>query len=89
MMVLAQVPMLIDVFTQIIGLRDSDGFWRSWTGALGVFAFIGWMYPKLDADFREGLARIRAEREKADQPDEPPQLYVVPGVDERPEREIP
>jgi len=88
MMVLAQVPMLIDVFTQIIGLRDSDGFWRSWTGALGVFAFIAWMYPKLDADFREGLARIRAERDQAGQPDEAPRLHIVPSVDGQSEREI-
>lgn len=64
MMVLAQVPMLIDVGTQMVGLRDSDGFWRAWTGALGIFGFVAWMYPKVDADFREGLARIRAIREQ-------------------------
>ena len=76
-MVLAQLPMLIDVGTQIIGLRDSDGFWRSWTGALGVLAFIAWMYPRIDADFREGLSRIHAERE-AGAEGTLPQLYVVP-----------
>ena len=80
-MVLAQVPMLIDVGTQIVGLRDSDGFWRTWTGALGVFAFIAWIYPKLDADFREGLARLRAERQPVN---DPPRLYVVPGSGEPP-----
>src|SRR5690606_31392839 len=69
LMVLGQVPMLIDVGTQIVGLRDSDGFWRTWTGALGIFAFVGWIYPKLDADFRDGLARIHALREQEQAPD--------------------
>lgn len=77
-MVLAQVPMLIDVGTQIAGLRDSDGFWRSWTGALGVLAFIAWIYPRLDADFRDGLARLESERKQRLQPVETPRLAVVP-----------
>jgi uncharacterized membrane protein len=85
-MVLAQVPMLIDVGTQIVGLRDSDGFWRAWTGALGVFAFIAWMYPKLDADFREGLARLEGERQQQLHVVETPHLYVVSEPAEPPPR---
>lgn len=61
-LVLAQAPMLLDVGTQMIGLRDSDGFWRAMTGSLAVFAFIAWMYPRLDADFTEGLERVRELR---------------------------
>lgn len=85
-MVLAQVPMLIDVGTQMVGLRDSDGFWRSWTGALGVLAFIAWMYPKIDADFRSGLARIQAERSQTVAERDGPGLYVVPSSAGRAER---
>ena len=76
---LAQVPLLIDVGTQVVGLRDSDGFWRSWTGALGVFAFIAWMYPKVDADFQEGLARVQERRGGQEYtPSRDRGLYVMP-----------
>lgn len=84
-MVLAQVPMLIDVGTQIVGLRDSDGFWRTWTGALGVFAFIAWIYPKLEADFRQGLARIEAENAQRVEQNQPPRLTIVPDPVDRSE----
>jgi uncharacterized membrane protein len=59
--VLASVPMLIDVATQVVGWRDSDGFWRAWTGGLSVLGFIAWMYPRLDVDFRQGLERLQQE----------------------------
>ncbi len=39
------IPILYDVFSQVVGLRDSTGFWRSVTGALAVFAIAGWLYP--------------------------------------------
>lgn len=77
---LAQVPMLIDVGTQVVGLRDSDGFWRSWTGALGMLAFIAWMYPKLDDDFNEGLERIRGLRLQSEVSlSSEKGLHIVPG----------
>lgn len=81
-MLLAQIPMLIDVATQIVGLRESDGFWRSWTGALGVFGFIAWVYPRLDADFRDGLARL--EEEQRQSANAPAQLYLVPPPEDAP-----
>lgn len=66
--VLASVPMLIDVATQVVGWRDSDGFWRAWTGGLAVLGFIAWMYPRLDADFRQGLARLKEEERQRENP---------------------
>jgi len=47
----AVVPMFVDVATQVVGLRESDGFWRFLTGALAALAAAAWVYPKLDADF--------------------------------------
>lgn len=60
-------PMLYDVFSQMVGIRDSTGFWRSVTGGLAVFAIAGWFYPLVDADFQKALATIhrkRARRER-------------------------
>ena len=48
LVLVAFVPMFIDVATQIVGLRASDGFWRSLTGALAVLIVALWAYPKLD-----------------------------------------
>jgi uncharacterized membrane protein len=59
---LLTVPMLYDVFSQMIGLRDSDGFWRSVTGSLAVFGMAGWLYPRIDSDFRAGLAKLEHAR---------------------------
>ena len=61
------VPIFYDVFSQIVGIRDSTGFWRSVTGGLAVFAIAGWLYPLLDADFQKALATIarkQARRER-------------------------
>lgn len=57
---LLQIPILIDVLSQVAGLRDSDGFWRSLTGTLSVFAIAGWLYPRLDDDFRAAVQKIEA-----------------------------
>ena len=61
------VPILYDVFSQMVGLRDSNGFWRSLTGGLAVFAIAGWLYPMIDEDFQKALdtiARKQARRER-------------------------
>ncbi len=61
------IPILYDVFSQIVGIRDSNGFWRSVTGGLAVFAIAGWLYPLVDADFQKALATIhrkQARRER-------------------------
>jgi hypothetical protein len=63
LVLLLQVPILVDVFSQVFGLRDSDGFWRSLTGTLSVWAIAGWLYPKLDADFRVAREQLRKLRE--------------------------
>ena len=70
------VPILYDVLSQVVGLRDSTVFWRSVTGALSVFAIAGWLYPLMDADFQKALATIdrkqaRREREALATTDEP------------------
>lgn len=43
-------PMLVDVVTQSVSIREGTWFWRSLTGALAVLFFALWAYPKLDAD---------------------------------------
>jgi uncharacterized membrane protein len=55
---LLQIPILIDVFSQVVGLRDSDGFWRTVTGTLSVFAIAAWLFPRLDDDFRVAVQKI-------------------------------
>jgi len=64
LVLLLQVPILIDVFSQVVGLRDSDGFWRTLTGTISVWAIAGWLYPKLDADFRVAREKLRELRER-------------------------
>lgn len=48
---IAASPMVLDIATQAASFRESDGFWRSLTGALTVISFALWAYPKLDTDF--------------------------------------
>jgi len=50
--VVSGVPMLWDVLSQMLGMRSSDSFTRSWTGALFLVAFVFWCYPRLDRDAR-------------------------------------
>ena len=50
--VASMLPMLIDVATQVVGLRTSDGFWRSLTGGLAVICVLLWAYPQIDTDLR-------------------------------------
>ena len=50
--VISGVPMLWDVLSQMLGMRSSDWFTRSWTGALFLVAFVFWCYPRLDRDAR-------------------------------------
>lgn len=58
-MLVFQIPILIDVFSQVFGFRDSDGFWRSLTGTIAVWAIVAWIYPRLDADFQRAHQRIQ------------------------------
>ncbi len=59
--VLLLIPILVDVVSQIVGLRDSDGFWRTLTGMIAVFAIAGWLYPQLDKDFGE-MAEVAEQK---------------------------
>ncbi len=58
------IPILIDVFSQVFGLRDSNGFWRAVTGSLAVFAIAAWLYPRIDTDFQAAIETIGEVREK-------------------------
>lgn len=60
LVLLALVPMLVDVATQSVGLRDGDAFWRVVTGAIAVVPFVLWSYPHLEADFRKSFDRDTA-----------------------------
>jgi uncharacterized membrane protein len=62
LVLLLQIPILVDVFSQVFGLRDSDGFWRTLTGVISVWAIAGWLYPILDKDFRAARDQLRATR---------------------------
>ncbi|MDQ3549620.1 MAG: DUF2085 domain-containing protein [Chloroflexota bacterium] len=53
--IVAVVPLFADVVTQSVDLRESDGFWRSLTGALAVLVVAIWLYPKLDTDLTPSM----------------------------------
>ncbi len=42
------LPMLVDVFSQTLGLRGSDWFWRSLTGLVFGLATVWFIYPRLE-----------------------------------------
>jgi len=42
------MPLAWDGLTQLLGLRDSDWFTRTWTGALATLGLVWWAYPALD-----------------------------------------
>ena len=59
-LVLGSVPMLVDVFSQTIGLRGSDWRWRGATGLLFGLAVVWWAYPYLERDLApDGRQRTR------------------------------
>ena len=51
LLVLLNLPMLLDVLSQTIGLRDSTWPWRVGTGLLGSLAAVWWAYPHLGRAF--------------------------------------
>jgi uncharacterized membrane protein len=51
-LLLAGIPISWDVLSQMLGLRDSDWFTRTWTGALACLAYVFWLYPRLDRSLR-------------------------------------
>lgn len=51
LLVLAGLPMLLDVLSQTVGLRDSDWRWRTATGLLAALAFVWWAFPYLEREF--------------------------------------
>ncbi len=51
LLVLLILPMLIDVLSLTVGLRDSTWQWRVATGMLGSLAAVWWAYPHLEGGF--------------------------------------
>jgi uncharacterized membrane protein len=49
LVVLLSMPMLGDVLSQMVGLRESNWLIRTWTGGLFTLAFVLWLYPIVDA----------------------------------------
>lgn len=50
-LVLLNAPMLVDVLSQTVGLRDSTWLWRVATGLLGGLAVVWWAYPRCERAF--------------------------------------
>lgn len=54
LLMLLNLPMLLDVLSQTVGLRDSTWQWRMLTGLLGSVAAVWWAYPYLQREFTAG-----------------------------------
>lgn len=52
----SSVPIVLDILSQSLGLRESDWLTRSWTGALFNMALVFWAYPRLDRAFSTNRA---------------------------------
>ena len=51
-LLVAGLPIGWDVLTQMLELRESDWFTRTWTGALSCLAYVFWLYPRFDRSLR-------------------------------------
>lgn len=70
LLALASLPLLVDVLSQTVGLRDSDWRWRTITGVAFALAFVWWSFPLLEREFRPparepGAGRSTAELARA------------------------
>lgn len=59
-MLIASIPMLWDVLTQMVGWRESDWFTRTWTGGLSTIAYALWLSPRVDPSLQRGGRRVPA-----------------------------
>lgn len=50
LLALASLPLLVDVLSQTVGLRDSDWRWRTATGIGCALAAVWWAYPRLERE---------------------------------------
>jgi len=67
---LAALPLLVDVLSQTVGLRESDWRWRTATGLLFALALVWWAFPYLERDLgapspQPGVRRTPAEQARA------------------------
>lgn len=61
LLVLLNLPMLVDGLSQTVGLRDSTWYWRTSTGLLGSLAVVWWAYPYVERAFAAEARRIVEE----------------------------
>lgn len=59
---LASLPLLIDVLSQTVGLRDSNWQWRTATGILATLALVWWAYPRLEREFADPVSAQSARK---------------------------
>ncbi len=65
-LVLAALPLLIDVLSQTAGLRGSDWRWRTATGIIFALALVWWAYPYLERDLAAPAPRPEERRTPAE-----------------------
>ncbi|HYU17594.1 MAG TPA: DUF2085 domain-containing protein [Chloroflexota bacterium] len=56
--ILLSLPIAWDGFSQMVGLRDSDWFTRTWTGGLFSLAFVAFAYPRVDGLFQSAARKV-------------------------------
>jgi len=61
LLLVAALPLLIDVLSQTGGLRGSDWRWRTATGIVFALALVWWAYPYLERDL---TAPVPPQRER-------------------------
>lgn len=81
---LAALPLLLDVFSQTVGLRGSDWRWRTVTGLVFALALVWWAYPYLERDLAPSKPRSREQRSTEDRA----RAIVLANQDTIPVREL-
>lgn len=64
---LAALPLLVDVLSQTVGLRESDWRWRTATGILFALALVWWAFPYLERDLGAPSPQSEGRRTPAEQ----------------------
>jgi uncharacterized membrane protein len=83
LLLVAALPLLIDVLSQTVGFRGSDWRWRTVTGIVFALALIWWAYPYLERDL---TAPVPPRRERLT-PAERAHAIVLANQDTPPARE--
>jgi uncharacterized membrane protein len=57
-LIVLSMPMLLDIGSQTVGLRDGTWQWRVTTGALFAVATAWWALPKVEVGLRSAVVRV-------------------------------